>query len=76
MNKERRNLLKTASSFLDKAIDAINEARDDEQDCLDNLPENLQGSERYETMESAIESLEEALDKIDEAKDCIEDASA
>ena len=43
---------------------------------FDNLPENLQNSERYETMEAAIDSLEEAIDKIDEAKDHIDDAIA
>ncbi|MDB7829194.1 hypothetical protein [Intestinimonas butyriciproducens] len=76
MNKSRRTSLKQASGLLDRVIDIIRTAKDDEQECLDNLPENLQNSERYETMEAAIDSLEEAIDKIDEAKDHIDDAIA
>lgn len=76
MNRERRNTLKKATEYLDRAIDLISEARDDEQASLENLPENLQDSERSETMEYAIENLEEAIDKIDEAKDSIDCAVA
>lgn len=74
MNKSRRTSLKQASGLLDRAIDIIRVAKDDEQECVDNLPENLQNSERYETMEAAIDSLEEAIEKIDEAKEHIDDA--
>lgn len=76
MNRERRSTLKKATEYLDRAIDLISEARDDEQISLENLPENLQDSERSESMEYAIESLEEAIDKIDEAKDSIDCAVA
>ena len=76
MNRERRTTLKKATEYLDLAIDLISEARDDEQTSLDNLPENIQDSDRSETMESAIESLVEAFDKIDEAKDSIDCAVA
>lgn len=74
MNKERRNALKNAMSYLDKAIEIITDVRDEEQDSMDNMPENLQGGERYETMEMAVESLEEAIDKIEEAKDSVDEA--
>lgn len=74
MNKGGRASLKEATNLLDKAIGIIQFARDEEQECLDNLPENLQNSERYENMENAIDSLEDAIDKIDEAKENIEEA--
>ena len=38
MNKSRRTSLKQASGLLDRAIDIIRTAKDDEQECLDNLP--------------------------------------
>lgn len=76
MNKERRGSLKRASGLLDRAIDIIRDAKSEEQYCLDNLPENLQNSERYENMESVIDSLEDALDKIDDAKESIGEAIA
>jgi len=47
---------------------------DKEQDCIDNYPENLQGTERYEQMEAAVDSLNDALEKIDDAKGHIESA--
>lgn len=39
MNKSRRTSLKQASGLLDRVIDIIRTAKDDEQECLDNLPE-------------------------------------
>jgi len=44
---------------------------DKEEDCIDNYPENLQGTERYEKMEDAVDNLNEALEKIGEAEECI-----
>lgn len=76
MNKNRRTSLKQASSLLDRAIDIVRDAKDEEQYCLDNLPENLQNSERCENMENAIDSLEDAIDKIGEAKESISEAIA
>lgn len=74
MNKEKRNDLNTARELLDRAKGIVSSVRDREQDCLDNMPENLEGSERYSTMESAIDSLDDAIDKIEEAQDSIDEA--
>ena len=51
----------------------------DEQDYLDNIPENLQGSERYEAGENAVENLEDAIDWLEdintsELEELLEDA--
>lgn len=75
MNNERRDLLRLAVQVLEKASEYISQALDAEQDCLDNMPENLQWSERCEKMEDAISNLEAALESIDSAKESIEDAS-
>ena len=45
-------------------IESILEA---ETDVLENIPENLQGTERYEVSENACASMEEAIGSIDEA---------
>lgn len=76
MNNKRRDLLRLAGNMLDRALGYVTRALDAEQDCLDNMPENLQYSERYEKMEAAIDNLETAVERIDEAKDCLEEASA
>ena len=74
MNQRRRALLRSAQEHLEKAETIIQMAVDQEQDAMDSLPENLQGSEQYEKMESAVDSLEAALDHINDAKESLEDA--
>ena len=65
MNKQRRkdinqviNLLENID--LEEIKDSIQMIIDDEQQSLDDLPENLQQSERADTMQEAIDSLEQA----------------
>lgn len=67
MNKERRRLLATAISHLNRADDLVNMALDQESDCLSNMPENLECSQRYEKMEVAVSNMEDALSSIGEA---------
>ena len=75
MNKERREQLSRAQKMLDDASGIISAALDQEQDCIDNMPENLLDSERVQKMELAIDNLESAINSIDEAKESIECAS-
>lgn len=74
MNNKRRDLLKLAINLLERASGYVDQALDAEQDCLDNMPENLQSSEneRYEKFEAAIANLESAIESIDSAKESIE----
>ena len=75
MNNIRRKNLKKAMSYLDMAFHLVEDARDEEQDCLDNMPENLEYSERYEKMENAVDKLDDAISIIEEAKDALEEAA-
>ena len=73
MNKERR---------VDAIIDAlenlkgdIEEVLEEETEYRDNIPENMQQSERYETadqncdcLQSAYDSMEEAIEQLEESK--------
>lgn len=74
MNKKRRELLKSAMPFLTHAASIIEQAAEQESDCLDNMPESLQDTDRYEKMERAVENLEAALEHIENAQDCISEA--
>lgn len=76
MNNKRRELLKSARPFLTQAASIIERAAEQESDCLDNMPENLQDTDRYEKMEKAVENLEAALEHIENAQDCISEAIA
>lgn len=74
MNKHKRAKLKEADSLLAMARNLISSVKDREQDDLDNCPENLQGSERYTTMENAIDELEDAMESIDRASESVNNA--
>lgn len=50
----------------DDLKEAVGEIRDEEQEYLDNIPENLQASERYELAEEAVSNLDSAYDLLDE----------
>lgn len=90
MNKQRRQRLAEADALLKKAYAATADAKaslkqayvivdtalDQEQDCLDNMPENLQYSDRYEKMEAAVDNLENALSHIEDAENSIDEATA
>jgi len=75
MNKIRRQELKMVirelraikhKDDLDTCIASLETLKDEEQDYFDNIPENLQYSQRSEAAEEAIERLEEALDVLNE----------
>lgn len=74
MNDKRRKALKDAQMYMERVSDIVSGVLDEEQDALDNMPENLQYSEKYERIEAAIDKLESALEQIDNAKDDIDEA--
>ena len=66
MNADRR---KRIQEIIDQLTDIQTDAeaiRDEEQEAYDNLPENLQGSERGEAMSEAADNLDSAYNSIDE----------
>lgn len=78
MNKARRkelsDVIRGLNTIQDKDdlygwINTLDSIKDDEQSYYDNIPENLQYSQRAEDSEAAIENLEEALDLLNEAYD-------
>lgn len=74
MNNERRDKLREAMRKLTDIQSIVEAVCDKEEDCLDNYPENLQGTERYEQAEDAVDNLNDALEKLEEAKEHIEAA--
>lgn len=74
MNKNRRVKLSEATACLERAQRIVSGALDEENDCMNNMPEGFEDSERYEKMESASENLDSALYAIGEALDYIDRA--
>lgn len=81
MNKTRRKELLEIINMLGQVQDkddlyaVINELeciKDDEQYYYDNIPENLQCSQRAEDSERAIDNLEDALNSLNEVYDADE----
>ena len=72
LNEVRRNKLREVLRILTGAESAVEHVCDKETDCLDNYPENLQSTNRYERMEDAVDNLNDALEKIGEAKEHIQ----
>ena len=75
MNQKRRAKISDVISRLEELSDKVDMLRDEEQDYYDNIPENLQGSERADASESAIDALESAVDSITEAISSLEEAA-
>lgn len=74
MNDKRRGRLRNALRTLELVRSAVESAADEEKDGVDNCPENLQGSDRFERMEEAADHLEDAVGSLDEAADHIREA--
>lgn len=75
VNNKKRTLLKDVQSLLSKSMEKLSMVLEDEENCLDNIPENLQDSDNYERMEEAIGRLESAIESIESAQDDINEAS-
>lgn len=63
-----------AVSLINEATEKVLSVYDAEQDALDNLPENLQYSDRYASMEGAVDSLDDARQSLEDAVSGIMDA--
>lgn len=70
--EEIESAVSTAKEKLEELQSSIESVRDEEQECMDNMPENLQGSERYETAEQAVENLDSAASSIEELIEAID----
>lgn len=76
VNNKRRKYITSAINLLSEAYLKIEDVLDEERDSLDNMPSNLETSEKYINIENAIEYLEGSLERIDEAKEFAEEAIA
>jgi predicted translin family RNA/ssDNA-binding protein len=66
MRKSRRERFEEAKAQASIAREEIDSLRDELQNWLDNLPENLQSGSKAEELEEAISRLEEVLEFFDE----------
>ena len=69
MNKTQRRLIANICDVLQGAIDDLRNIAEQEEEKLDNMPENLWNSERYELMEDQKDSIEQIADDLENTLD-------
>lgn len=81
MNNTRRKAIQKIIERLEELNDEVSSIYEDveavfdeEEEYKDNIPENLQGSERYEIAECACDSLENAKCSLDNLDSYLTDA--
>lgn len=74
MNKERRKEIQRAWDMIAEAKEILQTAKDEEEEYRDNMPENLQGSDRYAAADAAVDALDNAINSLDEVDSEIETA--
>lgn len=75
MNAERRKRIAKLVEGLESIQQEIEYIRDEEQEYMENIPENLQGSERYETAEEAVGLLDDVINNVADAVSTLSDIS-
>ena len=74
MNKIRRKNLQSIIDQLEGLRDSIEDLQAEEEAYRDNIPENMQDSERYEKADAACCNLSDAVDELEEVISSIEAA--
>ena len=65
MNNTRRKKIAKAIELIEKAVEILEDVKNEEQEAIDNMPENLAGSERAEKMEEYIWNIDEYIEALD-----------
>jgi chaperonin cofactor prefoldin len=73
MNKTRRQQLRKWLEDMENIKSELETICSDEQDYFDNMPENLQGSQRGCDSEEAIDQMNEAVSSLEDAISIIEE---
>ena len=83
MNNTRRKTisriltrLTEISEEIESILSDIELVKDEEEESFENIPENLQESDRYQAREAAVDNLNNAYDLWQEAFESIEDVSS
>lgn len=73
MNNKRRAEIRKINMVLETILSDIERVKDEEELAYDNMPENLQYSDRGEASQEAIDCLEEVYNNMEEIIDLLEE---
>ena len=74
MNNTRRKALKNILDQFEVLMSSLENLQQEEEDYRDNMPENLQGSKKYEKADEAVSNLEDAVNSLEDVISSIEAA--
>ena len=74
MNKNRRKRIADLRERIDIIKNELEEVMEEEQDARDNLPNNLQDSEKAGKMDDTIGSIEYAIGNLEETIENLDEA--
>lgn len=76
MNNLRRKRISKIADALNELKDQIDALHEEEKEAFANIPESLEGTERYEIAENAVDMLESASSGLEDVISFLEDAEA
>ena len=76
MNKQRRARIEEIANQISSLCQELEELRDEEQEYMNNMPENLQQSDRYYAAEDAVRNLDSTIGSLNDAADYANAATA
>ncbi len=74
MNNIRRKQIAKVIDALEGIREDIDSIHAEEEEAFDNMPESLEGTDRYDAMADAVSNLEDAVDLIEELIEALENA--
>lgn len=74
MNKMNRKQLSDLISRIETIHEELGEIKDGEEEKFDNMPENLQDSEKGEALSEIIDFLDSASESLNESVESIQSA--
>lgn len=74
MNNKRRTALGGIIYDLETVTEKLTNIGEEEQECVDNLPESLQYSEKADKMQEAIAYIDAAINNVEEANENLREA--
>ena len=73
MNNSRRKELQILLEKVEDNKSDLETIKSEEEEYFENIPENLQSSERYDLSERSIVSMEDALSSLEDATNSIDE---
>ena len=74
MNKFRRKQISEVLEALNTLRDTVEAIHNEENEAFENMPESLEGTDRYDMAEEAVSNLDDALSSLEDAIDSLESA--